>query len=396
MIFATATRLKPGRFPNITWDAPRTVGEFNDRPFASNLAITTVVDPRVVDVAAYNFHPKVYQASSGMCYLTHTTHDRDEEGPGMWSRWWTSEDRGTTWTARGVLVPGVSPYAIDRASFAGTRWSVLAVKFVEMGGKVYILFDVSQGAGTLVRPQVGILAVEITGTTASSPFWVFPGAVTPLSGFPAYSYRDDIAGELLRELRVPYGVSWGWGTGEKFPPNPAGADWGELNEYQKITIGGRSMVLARATKSTGNEHLRQWLSVANDGVAHTDWQITGVPNAPTKTCWRKFSDRYIMLVNTDSPSRWQCMAAYSADGLSYVTANTERIRPHTTSSFIEIDDFDDVNKMPTQPLFAGVAKAGATSYFDVCELDNGQYLAAMGERGKEVIRTARWTPMALT
>jgi hypothetical protein len=89
------------------------------------------------------------------------------------------------------------------------------------------------------------------------------------------------------------------------------------------------------------------------------------------------SDRYILMAN--SAGRFQLMAIYSINGYEWRNENGFLIRPTNTGI----------------PVWEGGGKSGGASYPDVIELQNGQYLAAYGERGKEILSVSRWSPESM-
>lgn len=112
-------------------------------------------------------------------------------------------DSGGTLSSRYVVIPALSN--------AGSTRSIIPInnKFIEYNGSTYYLasiIDVTSGVFPVQDWQlVGILAVERTSaTTSGTPFWVWTPdgiAVTPQSGFPAYSFNGATSDGILSRIQ---------------------------------------------------------------------------------------------------------------------------------------------------------------------------------------------------
>jgi len=369
---------RQGIAPTIDWQGAYTNAEMGALSFPPDLAVVEIYAPTVEDDKTYNFHPtNVLSDSTGRLHLAASCSDTDEEGPGQFNRYYFSDDDGATWEeSAAVLIPDFN----DGWTNTDDRRSPLPTHVYERNGVVRFIIDVVSGTGT-GRAQVGLFSVTVANGLAGTPDLIHPSTWVAEDGYPQYALNTTLRDEVFTEISMPWGMPWGFGVDDIYPTRPAISE-GELTEHSKIQIEGGWLNYARLVAAGDpNDSLDTWVTFSTDGVSFGPWVKTGMPNGNTKTCIRKISDRYVAICNSTVGSRRVGMAAYSADGITWLAANNELI-------------LDDTN--PFAPVFAGSGKAGAGSYFGLSELPSGKLILSYSERGKEVVKTATWTPKTMT
>lgn len=360
----------------VSWGAAATASNMDAVASAADLSFSTVWNPSVEADRTYNFHPTdPFTDSEGRTHLAASCHNTDEEGNGSYVRYYYSDDSGATWTEGEILCPSL----LDDGKRAP-----IPVRWIDLDGDIYCLVDVVKGGGT-GREQVCLLAVRVSDGVCDEPKLIHPLDWTAEPGHTQYSVETSLRERVLTEVHMPYGVPWSWGTDDLFTFRPV-TDDGRPTEHSLIRTGQGWIVYSRMTYPTvEGDDAWIWANFSADGISFRDrWIKTGIPsaNTGTKTCIRRLSDRYVALVNSSDGARHPILAVYSADGLTWDSADSEIICPS--------------DRWPSTPLFPGGAKSGRCSYAAVGELPNGKLIAAYGARGKEVIETATWTPKSMS
>jgi hypothetical protein len=342
-----------------------------------NPALVNVFVPTTQDVKTYNFHPSLYQTADGRVHLQHTQHGRNEEGKGSYTTYWFSDDNGATWTDGGVLMPSMETYDVT-GIYGGPR--PLPGGWCVVDGQLYAIADSVEGVG-LLRTGVGLFAIPVTGGAAGTPILLYPSTWVAETGFPQYAHDADLFKKVFAALNHPYGSSWPDGLDGLYDRMiPATNDLGQSGyglEFSKVPLATGWMLYARAYDfdTYPSTHLAAY---SPNGFEFRPMVETNLMLPYTRTCVRKMSDRYIFFAN-ESPSRARLFFGYSADGVTWNKRDCYILRGTNATS----------------PTWAGEGKTGGATYVDCIELLNGDYLAAYGERGKEIISVSRWTPESL-
>jgi hypothetical protein len=341
-------------------------------------ALVNVFIPTVEDEKTFNFHCNLHQTADGRVHLQHTQHGRLEEGKGSYTTYWYSDDDGDTWTDGGVMMPGMEAYNIA-LQYQGPRPQPGG--WCEIEGQLYAIQDCVSGVST-GRTQVGLFAVPVTDGEGGTPILLHPPDWTAVSGFPQYSYDPVLFRKVFTALNHPYGSSWPDGIDDLYPRTIAAtndlAEDGVGLEFSKIKLAVGWMIYARPVffNTNFNSHVAAY---SPNGFEIRPMGQVGLWLGQTRTCVKKLSDRYIFFSNGDN-TRARLFYGYSADGVTWNNRDCYLLRGTNTLS-------------PVWP--AGAGKSGGASYVDVIELASGDYLAAYGERGKEIISVSRWTPEPL-
>jgi hypothetical protein len=353
--------------PVVTYDGPtnNSAASLIQLP---NGTVSDVFVPTTELVKTFNFHPYLYQTSDGRVHLQFSQHGKDEEGAGSYTVYFYSDDNGATWTDGGILMPALDTYAIDEP-YSGPR--PIPARWVVIEGQLYALADCVNGVGS-GRSMVGLFAIPVDDGDAGTPILIHPSTWTPEPGFPTYTYDPELFKKVWTAAGYPYGSTWNHGTNDLYPASPAHLT-GRRDEVSKIKLDKGFLLYWRTTAAGENSvHQAQY---SRNGFEFRDIFSTPLQLGSTRTCVRKMSDRYIFISGADV-SRLRLILGYSADGISWGRQDCYLLRSSET----------------TLPIWPGEGKSGGASYPDVIELANGDYLAAFGERGKEIIRTVRWTP----
>tara|TARA_R110000744_G_scaffold60999_6_gene126268 strand:+ start:2236 stop:3423 length:1188 start_codon:yes stop_codon:yes gene_type:complete len=395
-MFTSSTVTRAQRTPSIDWQGATTASAIDALSSPADVSLVTVFAPTIIADRTFNFHPCSFQSSDGRVHLAHTTHDTDEEGPGTYVRYHYSDDNGATWTeATTPLLPQLVP----SASAGGTlKHTPLPVAFVEINTIVYCVLDVvyrnpDPSLGLVVLAVPVVAGVPGIAKIVHRPDW------TAQSGYTQYTYDAILGGEVIREINFPHGVSWGMGFDDVQDFRIVIPE-GVLVEHSKVKVAGGWMRFSRIIEAvTADDVQWLWASFSTDGVEFgTPWK-TNAPNATSRTCVKKMSDRYVLITNANNTSRRGGIAGYSLDGLTWTATDTEKILDAGDNIWSPAPASSDTAggwAGPWQPYWYGSAKGGQTSYFHITELANGKYLTTYGERGKEVIRVATWTPKSMS
>lgn len=153
--------------------------------------------PSAAGVNTYNHHPYTKKHPAGFFVSMNSTHDSDEEGPGMWCRYQTS-DYFTSWTSPEDLFPSMDTVT-DRDENSGRV--VIPMTIVTYLGRCFFVADVNDRdftGGQNIRTGVGIVAREILpNKSLGNIVWIHNAdnseiAPSPIGGFPSYPYDLDV------------------------------------------------------------------------------------------------------------------------------------------------------------------------------------------------------------
>lgn len=181
------------------WEHPLE-SDFQNLPSVSVLVDDTVVfKPNTVDVKAFNHHATVGY-KFGKHFVSHTTHDYDEDAGGMYTNFHESVDGGETWIQKDPLMPQMSDMVDNGVN--PSEWSYPSL-FVDIPLGYFILINC---VSSLSYTPVGVAVREIKSDgTYGDILWVKnPNSEesrvspTPVSGYPSYAFAGQ---NLIDQVR---------------------------------------------------------------------------------------------------------------------------------------------------------------------------------------------------
>jgi len=329
---------------------------------------TNIWTPTVAQDRTYNHDIHLFRDGSRI-YLTHCTHDQDEDSAGQYVRYVYSDDEGTTWSSYNTAITAWEPMDLTHTVNAHIPYPTANVT---VNGQTYILYDVDFVVkSTEAFSGYGLLAQSITSGVFGTPVWIYGGHTDV-----RFSQADDgLKQQILSTLFTRGNVFQFMYCLNTLWPRSQGNTESYFSEGVSMKLHNSYWIrYSRAMNTFPTSFVYSQNSV--NGV---DWSYpvaTVIPNSPSKLAFVQHSTGLKILIfnpfNYLSISRDPLVAVFSNDGITWNSAKTIRLIGSDT------------------PIYAGQFKTGAAAYPSAIELNNQKILVAYSIH-KELIETTTFS-----
>lgn len=367
--------------PPVIWNAAKN-GYYNP---LSDILYTDLWNPMTEDDKTYNHHPFV-EEHNGKLHFMHSTTNADEENPGMYVRYTTTDLDLTNQEPYSDLFPPQDD--LTKARSLGGRVCVPS-GFAKVGGDLYALTDVNdRSSGSDPRPRigVGILARKVNNDGSfGTIYWIENvdgslNAPNPISGYPAYTFNASLRNQIR----------------DYFLNNPEErTDWyfsvpSSDPLYTEEDFNGKRLTEPRIVQIPDERYMKIWrlvdTVVTNKVVQFSqygfDWGApydSQIPDSPSRTMVLKLSNNVVAVIgNNEGDLRDPLFLALSSDGLNYEAVNVYNIDNETSGA-----------------VYPGHGKGAGVQYPHAIQLSN-EKLCVIYSVNKEDIRAAIFDKPQLT
>lgn len=367
--------------PVANWGMSKISGNFQALPSESGFVNTKIWESTVAGSNCFNHFSRLFE-HNGRLHVQWITHSYDEHGPGQTLRYSYSDDFGATWSSVVNLFDPMDDITVRLATREGRQ--IHAVGFVPIGSDLYALGDVIDESD-LLSGFVGIIARKVNSDgSLGTPFWpwIYGGgtSVTPVSGYPSYSYNSSLWAQIVAYYTTPgkrQGTAASGGVVLESKLNPttnAYSVTGTLIEPSEIVIPYSNDVyrIWRAYNGSLNQdYYYAYYGKDTQGDSFYKPYITNIPYPVSLGSIGVVDNKIILIGNPENST------VIGRDPLILAIADAEM--QFKESSVYNLREDGEANR------FDGGSKNGAFSYPSFIRMSNGRIGCSYTTYGKEDI-----------